>query len=80
MSSKCHFLLLPDPVLKSALVLDSRVRLRSFSVDLQNEAEVWPDSGLDPYLERVITDDDEKWGVLDIMALCGAPEFQRIGV
>ena len=77
---KCHFLLLPDPVLKSALVLDSRIRLRTFSVDLQNETRAWPDSGLDPYLERVIIDDDEKWGVLDIMALCDAPEFQRIGV
>ena len=79
-SPKCHFLLLPDPELKSGLVLASRIRLRTFSADLQSELGTSLDYGLDPYLERVINDDNETWGVMDIMALCDAPEFQRIGV
>ena len=80
MGPKCHFLLLPDPGLKSALVLDSRIRLRTFSVDLPSEDIAQLDPGLNPYLERVISDGGKKWGVMDIMALCNAPEFQRIGV
>ena len=77
---KCHFLLLPDSGLKSALVLDSRIRLRTFASDLQSEGKIWLDPGLTPYLDRVISDGGERYGVIDIQALCTAPEFQRIGI
>lgn len=75
----CNFLLLPDPSLKSALLLDSRISLRSFSYDLPLSSNDLFDAKLTPYLSRVVVDGDKQWGVLDVEALSRSHEFSQIG-
>ncbi len=79
LNSRCNFLLLPDVGLKSGLVLDGRISLRSFSADLIDDDQVSLDSGLNPYLSKVFDDNNEKFGVIDIDSLCNSPEFANIG-
>lgn len=75
----CNLLLLPDPLLKSALLLDSRISLRSFADDLPLSSTDLFYPKLTPYLSRVIVDGDKQWGVLDVDALCKSREFSQVG-
>ena len=79
-TKKCNLLLLPDPVLKSALLLDSRISLRSFPHDLPVTGNDLFYAKLAPYLSRVVVDGNKQWGVLDVEALCRSSEFSQIGL
>ncbi len=79
MTKRCNLLLLPDSGLKSALLLDGRISLRTFSFDLPLASNDLFYSKLAPYLSRVVVDGDKQWGVLDVEALCGSRKFSQIG-
>jgi twitching motility protein PilI len=75
----CNLFLLPDPTLKSALLLASRISLRSFSTELPVTSATMFGSRLSPYISRVLIDGSTRWGVLDIDALSKSESFSQIG-
>ena len=74
-----NLFLLPDKVLKSALLIDGRVSLKSFSVDAPLGSKYNLPELLRPYVSSVIRSDEKLWGVLDVERLCSSQEFSRIG-
>lgn len=74
----CNLFLLPDPMLKSALLLDSRISLRSFSSELPVTSSITFGARLSPYISRALIDGSTRWGVLDIDALSTSESFSQI--
>ena len=73
-----NLILLPDPRLRSALLVMGRVGLRSFPEDLpEGQVDGFP-ARLTPYLKNVVIDGDENWGVIDIEVLSYSEEFVNI--
>ena len=72
-------LLMPGDGFNSALLLDSRISLRTFSDDLPAAETDNFDPALAPFLSAVLREGEQPWGVLDIAALKGAESFVRIG-
>lgn len=76
----CNLLLLPDTGLKSALLIESVVRLKSFSADLPTVNVESFHSGLAPYLSAVINDGEINWGVINIQGLSDSADFSCIEI
>ncbi len=69
---------LPDRQLKSALLLDKWVNLRTFPGDLKvTEAPEIP-SVLRPSVKEILAENEQKWVVLDPERFCHLPEFVSI--
>jgi len=75
----CNLLLLPDRLLKSALLIDSQVRLQSFASNLNTADVEILGPGVAPYLSTVLVDGEKLFGVLDIQALMDSDRFSNIG-
>ena len=73
-------ILLPDVHLKSALLLESPVRLQSFDRNLPISDVQTQDSQLTPYLRGVLIDKVRHWGVIDIDVLSNSAPFSNIGM
>ncbi len=78
-TKNCNLFLLPDVRMKSALLIESRVGLQSFSSELRVCATDSLHPGLTPYLGTVLVDEGLNRGVIDIRALCDADRFVHIG-
>ena len=73
------FFLLPDAGLRSTLLIDSRVSLRSFSEFLEHgDSAIIPEI-LKPCVSAVLVDGGQAWIVVDVDALCRSPEFVNAG-
>ena len=77
-----NLFLLPDQRLRSALVIRSKISLRTFVKDLPQIAPDSLDADLAPYLNTVVTSEDgtQKWGVLNLQAVMKNEEFTKIGI
>ena len=77
-----NLFLLPDQRLRSALVLKSKISLRTFVKDLPQIAPNELDQELAPYLNTVVTSEDgsQKWGVLNLQKIMKTEEFTKIGM
>ena len=77
-----NLFLLPDQRLRSALVLKSKISLRTFVKDLPQVAPDEFDPELAPYLNTVVTSEDgsQKWGVLNLQEIMRAEDFTKIGM
>ena len=77
-----NLFLLPDQKLRSALVIRSKISLRTFVKDLPQIAPDQLDIALAPYLNTVITSEDgsQKWGVLNLQKIMMNDDFTKIGV
>lgn len=69
---------LPDPNLKSALMLQSRVNLRSFPEFLDRVENSAVPATLAAAVSAVLADEETEWVVLDAARLCQMPEFVSI--
>ncbi len=76
----CNLLALPDAGLKSALLIAGRIRVKSFSSALPLGDCGQFHAALAPYLNRVVVDQGQPWGVVDVEALCGSRDFVQIGL
>ena len=76
----CNLLALPDAGLKSALLIADRIRVKSFSsaLPLGNCGQFHVN--LTPYLNTVVVDRGQPWGVVDVDALCDSRDFVQIGL
>jgi twitching motility protein PilI len=74
-----NLFLLPDSGLKSALLINSRISLRTFSAELPTTSKDAFNTSLAPYLSTVVVDDSTKWGVLDVDLLSKSAQFNQIG-
>ena len=74
----CNLILLPDRLLKSALMINSQVRLQSFGSNMTTANIGTLGPGLVPYLSTVLVDGDQHYGVLDIQALIESDQFSSI--
>ena len=72
-------LLMPGDGFNCALLLDSRISLRTFSNNLPVTAVGDFDPALAPFLRAVLLEGEQPWGVLNIEALKGAESFVNIG-
>ena len=79
-TKRCNFFLLPDTKLKSALLIDSRISLKSFSSTLTTRDPKDYYHELSPFLGSVVVESGQSWGVIDIDALSESEEFARIGL
>ncbi len=76
----CNLLALPDASLKSALLIADRIRIKSFSSALPlGDCERFHQN-LTPYLNRIVVDQGQPCGVIDVKALCGSRDFVQIGL
>ena len=73
-------LLLPDRGLRSALLLENRINLKTFAQDLPRVENHRLGATVSPYLSAVVLEDETQWGVLDVAALSGADDFVNIGL
>jgi hypothetical protein len=71
-------ILLPDRQLKSALMINSQVRLQSFSSNMATANTEILGPGLVPYLSTVLVDGDQQYGILDVQALMESAVFSSI--
>ncbi len=69
---------LPDENIKSALLLERRVNLRSFSEYLAQVDDMELPPALAPAVSVVLEDGGERWVVLDVNALCRMATFRSI--
>lgn len=69
---------LPDDNLKSALLLDRWVNLRSFPGGLEPVAADGIPSTLSTLVSTVLAEGKQRWVVLDVDRLCQMPEFVSI--
>ncbi len=76
----CNLLALPDAGLKSALLIAGRIRVKSFSCALPQADCGQFHEKLAPYLNRVVVDQGQPCGVIDVEALCGSRDFVQIGL
>jgi chemotaxis signal transduction protein len=74
----CNLILLPDRQLKSALMINSQVRLQSFSSNMATANTEILGPGLVPYLSTVLVDGDQQYGILDVQALMESAVFSSI--
>lgn len=74
-----NLFLLPDSGLKSALLIDSRISLRTFSSELPTTSKDAFHPRLVPFLSTVLVDDNRTWGVLDVHLLSKSALFNQIG-
>lgn len=72
-------LLMPGDGFNSALLLDSRIGLRSFRNDSPAVTPTDFDPALAPFLSTALMDGGQSWGVLDVAALRSVERFVRIG-
>ncbi len=80
LTKTCNLLVLPDARLKSALLIASQIRIKSFSSALPlGDCEQFH-LNLAPYLKRVVVAQGQPRGVIDIEALCGCRDFVQIGI
>ena len=76
----CNLILLPDRLLKSALLIKSQVSLQSFGSTMMAADVDILGPGLVPYLSTVLVDGDQLYGVLDIQALMNSDQFSNIAM
>ena len=74
-----NLFLLPDDNLKSALLLDSRISLKTFSQDLSNAEASGFNQALLPFISAVLTDESQSWVVINVEVLMKAQSFVNIG-
>lgn len=76
-SRDASLLLMAGEQFNSALLLNSHLSLRAFDNDLPPASAA--DAVLAPFLSASLLDDNQTWGVLDIMALTNSESFVGIG-
>ena len=74
----CNLILLPDFRLRSALLVEGRIGMRSFDDKLPEGSRDGFPRKLATYLSRVVVDGDQHWGVVDVKSLSSADEFLNI--
>ncbi len=78
-SPSASLLILPGDHLNSALLLDSRISVRTYQHDLPGaQASRFP-AEITPFLRTRVLDGNQPWGVLDIEALTHSEKFISIG-
>lgn len=70
--------LLPDPAVKSVLLLEDRVNLRNFPELCVHATEATIPESLKPYLSAALRDEDQDWLVVDVEELCHSQKFLSI--
>ncbi len=78
-SATANLLLMSGERFNSALLLDSRISLRSFRHDLPAAESADVDPVLAPFLRESLRDGEQIWGVLDSAVLMSAEHFIHIG-
>jgi len=74
-----NLLVLPDTRLRSALLLKSKVSLRSFNHDMPRVDLKDIEPGLRACLNAVLIEGPQRWCVIDIRRLTTAEDFSNIG-
>ncbi len=83
-SHVANFLLIPGEAFNSALLVDSRISLRSFAHNLPEAGDADFDDAhfgatLTPFVRASFAEGGQLWGVLDVRALMGSEIFTHIG-
>ena len=76
--TRANLLLMSGKRFNSALLLDSRISLRSFRHDLPAAESTNTDPALAPFLRKSLRDGEQIWGVLDSAALMNTDRFIHI--
>lgn len=71
--------MLPDIALRSAILLESRVNLKSFDENLEHADQADLPERLRKCTSASVVSENEVWHVVDIKALCREPSFISIG-
>ena len=77
---KSNLLLLSDSELKSALLIDSKITMKSFETNLERRDVQMADSIISSYTNAVLVKEGVQWNVLDLGRLCNDSNFINIGV
>ena len=73
-----NLFLLPDTQVKSALIVDGQVSLKSFSDQLPGGENVSLPSKMLPYIRNIVREQGQDWVVLDVGLLSKQPDFLNI--
>jgi twitching motility protein PilI len=72
--------MLPDTSLKSALLIDSKVNLKTFSEHMEHVDMVNTPEHLRSSVSATLKDGEDIWTVVDVHSLCRADVFTNIGI